>query len=291
MRPFIGIAVGLLFSAVSWAGAAEFADLQTRDADYAQARDVLVADQTITAESLDALSAHEDWRVRLSAASVVGWREHPQRYREASTLAPIRTRAGFFRYPASDMLHDVAYLAAFSERLLHTEEDPGVRGALAELIGRSTGDWSAVVHEAFLQETDPHAKIMMLATVRHGDRALAERAFQLASTDRDSAVRQEVAIQCSWMQGSDAAVELLATLLGDMDAGVRGHAARSVGVLKLSGFGERLGALTTDSDAEVRLQALRAMDRAGLELRHFAKARLQDDDAKVRRAAARIVGE
>lgn len=293
MRHLLGIAFSLAFCATSWAGVDvnEFAALQTMDADYEAARDLLIADDSISRADLIGLNANEDWRVRLSAASVLGWRAHPQRYQEASELPPIRTRAGFYRFPASDMLHDVTYTAAFSERLLHTEEDPGIRGALAELIGRTEGDWPPVVSQALAQETDPHAKIMMLATVRHGDRVLAEGALQLGSTDLDSGVRQEVAIQCSWMKGSAVAEGLISELLGDMDAGVRGHAARSAGVLKLKSLGDRLGALTVDADAHVRLQALRAVERAGLDAGEYAKARLQDDNEKVRRAAVRIVGE
>jgi HEAT repeat protein len=293
MLPVILTTLGLMLSSAAWAGVEpdEFAQLQEMGSDYVQARDALVADSSLSDADLEDLSTHADWRVRLSAASVLGWRAHPQRYREASRLAPIRTRAGFFRFPASDMLHDVAYMPAFAERLLHTETDPGIRGALAELIGRTQGDWSPTVSAALEQETDPHAKGMMLATVRHGDRALAEAAFTRASTDMDSAVRQEVAQQCSWMEGSAVAIELIGSLLEDEDAGVRGQAARSAGVLELDQFGPRLGALIDDEDPEVRLHALRAVHRAGLNAAKFANARLQDDDEKVRRAAARILAE
>ena len=62
-------------------------------------------------------------------------------------------------------------------------------------------------------------------------------------------------------------------------------------MLELDQFGPRLGALTDDEDAEVRLHALRAVNRVGLNATKFANARLQDDDEKVRRAAARIIAE
>ena len=230
MLTIIFTTLGLLVSsAEAGVEANELAQLQELESDYVQIRDSFVADSSLSDEQLEELSSHADWRVRLSASSILGWRAHPQRYSEASELAPIKTRAGFARFPASDMLHDVAYMPAFAERLLHTETDAGIRGALAELIGRTKGDWSATVSAALVQETDPHAKVMMLATVRHGDRKLAEQALQGASTDLDSAVRQEVALQCSWLEGSAVAVELIGKLLDDGDAGVRGQLREAPG--------------------------------------------------------------
>ena len=284
-----GTLVWLASAAIAGTPLEGVAALQSHDDGYVAARDALVHAQDLGNEDLVNLLQSDDWQVRLSAATVVGWRTHATDYGEAALLPPIRTRAGFYRFPASDKLHDVTYFPAFAERLLHTETDAGVRGALAELIARTDADWAPVVFQALVEEPDADAKAMMISVMRHGPKGVAEQSFVAGAADSDVAVREAVALQCAWLSGSDVAARLLGVLLADDAADVRAAAARSVGVLQLTDLSPALVGLISDPASGVRLNALRALDRAGIDASSYAVKLIEDRDDKVRRAAERIL--
>ena len=75
--------------------------------------------------------------------------------------------------------------------------------------------------------------------------------------------------------------------LGDSDAGVRSGAARSLGLLQVPGVGAELRPLLRDPEAQVRLDALRALERLGLAT-PVAPELVADPDPRVARVARRI---
>jgi HEAT repeat protein len=103
-------------------------------------------------------------------------------------------------------------------------------------------------------------------------------------------MREEVALQCAWLEGSKVGATMVGTLLGDQDSSVRSVAARSAGILGLDGLVSQLATLTKDPDPAVRLHALRAIDRVGVDASKYAVSMIEDADAKVSRAAQKIVG-
>mgnify|MGYP002639828874 CR=1 FL=1 len=247
---------------------------------------LLVADGSLTDIELTQAMASSDWRVRQQAAVVHGWRATPELYADWAERPAARTRAGVLRFRGPE-LADTRLAPLFLERLL---EQPGgdMQQALIEVLPRTGGDWA----EAFvgLMQTEPDVRVraVLAASMSDAPKGPALEGMRLGLADSSAQVRGEAARAAGWSEHGDQLIAELIRALGDSDAYVRAMAARSLGTKRAASAFDALAPLLRDSDAEVRLRALRSMariDADALALRPELADLAQDADERVARAA------
>lgn len=244
--------------------------------------------QAVEAVGVAQLSQSGDWRVRQQAAAITAWNDDPDAAELAWDLAPRVTRAGFPRFhdPA---LRDSGVAPIILERLRTQGEDEAVRMALVELLPRVGGDWSALLAEAYADEHQPGVRMMMVETARRADDPDAAQALlALGAADRAPTAR---AAAMRTAPHIDGAASLVRAGLSDADAMVRADAARAAGWLEDDAAITELRALLRDGDGEVRLRALRAIERIDADALRgdpIVADLAQDADPRVARAAASL---
>ena len=209
---------------------------------------------------------------------------------QIATLQPRKTRAGFLRFtdPAVEKPEAAPLLLA---RLDAGEDSPAVRSAIAEAIGRTHADYAAEVSARIPNEADARVREVLVGTLgRRAPGTDAHAGLLAGLQDSEAVVRSAAARALAHRSdGAELAAGLI-TLLADDDAKVRADAARSLGVLGVADAVTALDANLDDADADVRLNALRALHRidpahaAGLDLARFST----DEDSRVSRLAVRI---
>ena len=204
---------------------------------------------------------------------------------------PGTTRAGTRRFTGREV-RDPGATQAFLDRF-RSEPDPAVRAALAEALPRTEGAWAGELAGLLAAESDPDVRAVLVAIAW---RAPAEQAIPVLATglaDADARVRAEAARTAGRHRSGGQLIDALVARLSDPAATVRAAAAEAIGVRGgASGFTRlsALTALTADADAEVRLQALRALERLapGSEVAAPAARLRSDPDERVRRLADRL---
>jgi hypothetical protein len=208
-------------------------------------------------------------------------------------LQPQKTRAGWVRF-TDPVINNPEAAAILLERLIASGDAPEVRAALAEALGRTRGDYATEVSELLASEADARVREMLVGTL--GRQAPTPEALVgLATGLKDSTVEVRAAAARTIATRSDG-VELGDELIGmlvDVEPSVRSEAARTLGILQIDEATQPLVELLADANAEVRLDALRAVHRIdpeyALALPVLAQLE-QDGDARVKRLATKIRG-
>ena len=262
------------------------------DDDYFAALAGAVQDATVTDQALEELAEHPDWRVRTQASIVLLWRNDADLFEtiwKAPTYRGRRGRIVRFDEPAMELPQATP---ALIERLLRTDEPAAVQIALVKVLIRNG---QADEHMLGLLGAVADAEVRL--HVVHGFRStsldVATVGLSLALQDESPLVRAEAARSIGWRaDGAVLATELLNTL-EDAEDEPRAMAARALGWLAVDAAIEPLTALVADASPEVRLHALRSLDRIDSDNARrlpALDALTRDADPKVARVAKRIAG-
>jgi hypothetical protein len=204
------------------------------------------------------------------------------------TLQPRRTLAGHLRFTGPSV-RDPQAAGVFIDRLTNGDEPAAVRAALAEALPRTGGAFAEAA--AALIQTDPDATVRatLVETMKRAEIEHAVVVLRHGFSDPDPSVRAAAA-RVSGMHKDGALLrDELSASLADSDVTTRVWAARSIGVLRIKGAEQALVDSLEHANADLRLQALRAILRIDAE---FAAALPQletlehDPDARVARVAA-----
>ncbi len=219
------------------------------------ARD-LGAVSTVTPTAAPAAS----WRDRVKADIAGLQATAPQLLAELTQLAPTKTRAGFVRF-TSDAIHDPRAASVLLERLARGGESDGVRAALVEALPRTGGRYADAVVELFAVERSAHVRTTFVHAARRAPAADAVALLTRALGDSDAEVQAEAARSAAAHPEGARLATQLRTALASSSPIVRAESARSLGILKIAAAKGDLAARISDGSADVRLEALRAIDR------------------------------
>jgi HEAT repeat protein len=211
------------------------------------------------------------------------------------TLSPATTRAGHLRF-TDPLLSDAQATEVFAARLAVEVTAAEERQALAEALHRTGGAWSAAILTQLGEEADPEVRVILVGTLAKAPTADALAGLRLGLGDGDPRVRRAACELAGWAPEAGAAeADRLVAALGEDEAMIRAAAARSLGLLGDAGRFAAVAPGLEDSDAEVRLQSLRALERldrsraAGLP--EVAKLAESGSDPRVKRAAGKLRAE
>jgi len=251
------------------------------------AQQALAADAELDDATLESLAQGEDWELALEAWVVQAWRADPTVAATVWSQPPSPGLPGQLRVDAPSTGWGAVILA---DRLLHAGEGPPVRLALAHALTRRIGAHPQIAAGLAQAEADPAVRAALLDGLRRAPAEVALPVLLPALTEADPRIRLAAVEVLGASPNGQQAVADLSHSLGDSDAAVRSHAARSLGrLLARSAWAplrERLG----DSDPNVRLQALRALERIDVKrLLSLPELRIlrNDSDPEVARAAQR----
>jgi hypothetical protein len=251
-----------------------------------------LATAPVTDATLAALATNAGWRLRARAGAALVWRRDAPLAEAITTLAPVSTRTGAARFTDA-RVRSAAATPLLLERLLSGVGTSGDRAAIVEAVRFSEGHWSDAVAGLVAAERDPAVREQLVGALRHADSEDAAAALPLAAKDTSPAVRAAAMRAIGSREDGATYAPLALTALTDVDPDVRAHAARAVGWLGLSAGWDDVVALLADPDAEVRLKAVAALERldpAAAAALPAMRARLTDPDARVARAAERLLG-
>lgn len=239
---------------------------------------------------LSSLAVAADWRAELETAVAEAWRDHPLEAAAAAKAEPITTRNGMPRFVGEEVRnpHATPILLA---RVADPREDLGERVALVEAAVRSGGDWDGVVVGLLAEEPEPALRRMLAEVLREADPAEAAAGLARAAADPAAEVRAAAMRAIGGRKDGATLADALMPGLGDADAAVRRDAARALGWLGVAQGWAGIEPLLADPSAEVRLAALRALerlDRPRLARLPALRALDGDPDPRVARAAAAI---
>lgn len=242
--------------------------------------------QTVAPVGLPQLSQSADWRVRQQAAAIAAWQSDPELAERAWGVQPLETRAGFLRF-SDPALRDSGMAPVLVERLLTLGEPEGVRMALVDLLPRAGGDWSSALSAAYPTEDQPGVRMLMVETARRAAPDDARELVTLGASDSAQTVRA-AAMRLAPRLDDSTLADLVLAGLSDTAPQVRADAARSAGWMALDGARQPLSGLLSDADSDVRLSALRALEKldpAALRAHPQLSALQADADPRVARAA------
>jgi HEAT repeat protein len=193
------------------------------------------------------------------------------------------TRDGRARFLQPELLDPAAW-PAVEQRLLEGGDSVEVQRGLLALLPLAP-DWLARAEELLGAVHAPGLRADVVEVVGHSRRAEAGPVLARALGDEAVAVRVAAARGLGSCAGGGAALQVA---LADPAPEVRAAAAWSVGVRGEQVAEPTLRSLLSDVDAEVRLNALRSLERlVGASLSRWPELeRLRDDpDARIRQRA------
>ena len=208
----------------------------------------------------------------------------------AWTTQPGTTRAGTPRF-TDPTLYNPALTPVLLERLASGGEHDYVRLALVEVLPRTGGEWDGALVDLYASETSADVRSVMVEVTRRADPEDARALLSQAAGDQSPLVRAAVMRTIPYVEdGVGLSAPLLAGLT-DADSEVRSFAARSAGWTGLDAAWDDLVVLLSDAEPEIRLHALRALERldVGAVQQLPALQTLEIDiDSRVSRAALQI---
>lgn len=144
------------------------------------------------------------------------------------------------------------------DRLARKVDPEDVRVSLVEALPRNGGIYADALADLFVDEGSAKVRAAFVrATPSQQILPIMRRAFADSST--------EVRIVAVRAAASHPACEQLAselrTALADSDPALRAEAAKSIGELKIEAARDQLARALGDGNAEVRLEAMRALDK------------------------------
>lgn len=286
--PALALAL-LLGSSAVLAADARLVEPWSQGPERAQTIASLVADSGLTQAELAQAAQSGDWRVRHQAAVVAGWRAHTELFERFELEPAYPTRAGFPRFRGPE-LADKRLAPLFVERLLQGPSYD-MKLALLEVIPRTGGDFGDSFVGLLREEDDTRLRGIMVASLKNADRDATLEGLRLGFADVDGAVRGEAARAAGWSDHGSELVPELVEALGDTQAYTRAMAARSLGYLRAGQAFDALLPCLADSEPDVRLNAINALERLDAE-RLAARPELNDlahdPDPGVVRAALRV---
>jgi len=264
-----------------------------RGDEYRVARDALVYGPALAEDELVVLAEHPDWRVRETAAIVLGWRNQPSLFQAIQDVRPVQARSG-----RQDLRHEAFAQTearpAVVERLLHGSDSPAVRsGLVVHLVGKGD-DWGRLAVHILAEELSGEVRVALVWALRHAAGEAAMDGAHLGLMDSDAGVRAQACRTIGFHEGGAVLVPELLGLLDDDDGRVRGDAARALGWLRAEAATDALVPGLSDSVPEVRLHSLRAISRldpSGNSLLPWLGALVDDQDPRVARLARRLSSE
>jgi hypothetical protein len=147
--------------------------------------------------------------------------------------------------------------------VLQKDADPFRRAAAANALGEFLDPAATPLFLAAISDGDPGVRVAVLAGIKRLNDPGAAPAVSTGLGDADINVRK-MAIEASIHLSGFTDVAKVATLLSDPEATVRSHAADAIGVFKVKGSADALGALAkTDTDEAVRIAAVNALGELG----------------------------
>ncbi len=262
------------------------------EVDYPSARRQLVLDEAIDDGLLaDLAESHLDVRVRTQAAIVLGWRHDAELFSAVWTARPVNDRRDVRQRFVDDVFADPDAQPAVVERILHGTDASLARAGLAMSMIRIGDDWGERILAVLSDSDDGKVREMAAWSFRHAAPESAFAGLSLGLRDTLPDVRAEAARSLGFRVDGEELAEDLVLALQDTDPAVRAASARSLGYLHVVAAAGALTAAIGDAGPDVRLNALRSLDRVDPTLSKALPGldRLaQDPDPKVARVAERI---
>ena len=179
-------------------------------------------------------------------------------------LVPRRTRAGTLRF-TSPAIEGNAGLAPEILARFAREPSAELRAALIDALPRTGGDWFDGAYGAFGREPEAAVRKAIVAIMPRAEATRALRGIMAGLADAEPSVRAEAALSAGSLpeaaRADDGLRTRLGQLLADADGAVRAGAARTLGLMAHAPAFEPIARLLGDADAEVRLQAVHALER------------------------------
>jgi hypothetical protein len=230
-----------------------------------------------------------DWRARV-AADVADLRSSsPAIHAELSSLEPQRTRAGILRFTSTPTT-DPRATSVFLDRLARGGGSVAERAALAEVLARTTGIYEDALVDLFVAERASEVRVALVHSARRVSADPAVALLGRALADPDPEIQAEAARVAAGHPAGARAARQLRTALATSTPQVRAETARALGILGVTAAQEELVARLSDGEAEVRLEALRALDRVapGSVSAATLGTLARDPDERVSRLASKL---
>ena len=226
--------------------------------------------------------------IRAAADAVKNAR--PEFFAELDSQAAQHAPNGMPRF-GGPKIQDPDAGVIFAARLLdEASADSATRSALADVLGRSAGDFGPMAVAILGVEQDAEVRRTLTMSLRRASDASALVGLTLALADQDARVRADAAYCAASHPGISALLEPLRAGLSDDSPVARAASARALGVLKDRASATSLVAMVADEDAEIRLQALRAIKRIDTSLLSEVDlgALREDGDMRIAREADKL---
>ena len=232
--------------------------------------------------------ATSDWTNRVNGAMERLRRDRPEFVQALLELEPRNTRAKELRFTGS-VIHDTDAVFVLVYRYLN-EDNVDVRAALAEALPRTGARFADVAADLIAGDESEKVRASFAGGLHRGAKNDAHRGLQIALADPSEKVRLEAVVALSRRaDGAELGVPLSARL-SDSSPRVQAAAARAAGVLKLDGSKQAVAKLLESPEANVRLQAVRALGRIDKQYAQGFAAQLKiDADPRIARVASQLL--
>tara|TARA_R110002096_G_scaffold436021_1_gene665159 strand:- start:7447 stop:8280 length:834 start_codon:yes stop_codon:yes gene_type:complete len=210
------------------------------------------------------------------------------------TTLPKTARNGSLRFSDENLVTPAAAPLLLA-RLQSAGETEAVRHALIVALPQTQGDYAAQAVTLLKSERSEVLRAALVDSMRLAkDSTAALEGLALGMSDSATAVKIRAAFAIGRRADGAALSDALVAALADTDAELQATAARALGNVGDAKAFDSLAQLTQSGEADVRLEALRALARVDAD-RAAALPGLdklaQDSDERVRAAAAKVANK